>query len=99
MLRKEDLLVLEQWSKEWHITFNVAKCASLQIGKKMVEHPGYNLCGVELDQVDSHQYLGIHLKSNLKWDEHINEKVNKATQKLAMIWRVLKFAVTKTKKR
>ena len=42
MLFKEDLLVLEQWSKEWQITFNVSKCAFLQIGK-MVGHPGYYL--------------------------------------------------------
>ena len=77
------------------MTFNVSKCPFLQISKKMVGHPGYNLCDVELDQVDFYQYFGIHLQSSLKWDKHINERVNKATQKLAMIRRVLKFADTK----
>ena len=38
----EDLLALEQWSKEWQMTFNVSKCAFLKISK-MVGHPGYNL--------------------------------------------------------
>ena len=70
MLLKEYVSVLEQWSKKWQITFNVSKCAFLKIGKHMPGQPGVSLCGVELNQVNSHQYLGIQLQSNLKWDRY-----------------------------
>ena len=93
-----DLTSLEAWSKRWQMSFNTSKCAFLQIGKKIANHPGYSFCGGRLTQVDCHPYLGVQLQSNLKWDQHINSITTKATQRLAMLKRVLRDSNLPTRK-
>lgn len=93
-----DLVAVENWARQWQMSFNVDKCVFLQIGAQIVGHPGYSFCGKLLPKVDSSPYLGLQLQCNLKWDEHINRITSKATQKLAMIRRVLKTADLPTRK-
>ena len=95
---KQDLKNLEEWSKRWQMSFNVAKCAFLQVGKQNVNHAGYEFCGGKIKQVKSHEYLGVHLQSNLKWDTHINNITTKAIQKLALLKRTLRHSNTPTRK-
>ena len=42
-----------------------------------------------LELVDAHKVLGVTIRSNLKWDLHINEVVAKASKRLHIL-RVLK---------
>jgi len=94
----EDLKTLETWSEQWQMSFNIAKCAHLRVGKGRDDDTKYSFCGKQLDTVTSHPYLGIELQSNLKWDRHIGKIVTKATQLLAMLRRVLKTADLPTRK-
>ena len=42
--------------------------------------------------------MGIKLQSNFKWDKHIDTVAKKATQRLAMLRRILKTADTPTRR-
>ena len=95
---QRDLRTLEAWSAKWQMTFNTSKCIFLQVGKKIAHHPGYFFLGNSLTQVDSYPYLGITLQSNLKWTNQIDKIAAKASQRLALVRRVLKFADLPTKK-
>ena len=48
-------------------------------------NPSLSLEGVKIDKVNSHKYLGVHLSSNLKWKEHIDEVALKARKKLSLM--------------
>ena len=45
--------------------------------------------GNALEAVEAHKVLGVTIKSNLKWDSHVNEIVGKASKRLHIL-RVLK---------
>ena len=57
----------------WQLNFNVTKCAVLSIEKKKSEI-NYFLCNQIIMNVDTHPYLGIELKSNIKWEADYDKK-------------------------
>jgi len=96
----QDLKFLENWCLHWQMNFNTSKCYHIQFGKS--QPPGrlskFVLNGQALATVSSHSYLGVELQQNLRWNNHIDSITNRATQRIAMLRRVLKHADTKTKK-
>jgi len=97
-LLQQDLCALELWADCWQMSFNVAKCCYMRVGKTLSPHPGYVFGRQALKKVMSHAYLGVELQGNLKWDLHINTITSKATQRLALLRRVLKTADMPTRK-
>ena len=57
-----DVLAIEQWSGNNHLTLNSAKCKAMVISRKKnpYSQPLY-LNGVVLDQVESFKYLGVNI--------------------------------------
>ena len=57
-----DVLAIEQWSENNHLTLNSAKCKAMVISRKKnpYSQPLY-LNGVVLDQVESFKYLGVNI--------------------------------------
>ena len=49
----------------------------------------YKLCGVALEVVGSHPYLGVQLQSDLGWNTHIDYICNKANRTLRLLHRNL----------
>ena len=87
---QQDLDSLIQWAEKWQMSFHPAKCQVMTVQQqrrtqkfkyKMLDHP--------LQQVDTIQYLGVHIQQDLKWDKHVNHIVTKANRSLGFVKRNL----------
>ena len=90
---QRDLDELEAWSKKWLLQFNPDKCHVLTIGKfENIRHTErYKLYGKELEHVFEEKDLGVHIDSELKFEEHISNKVNKANALVGLIRRSFSY--------
>ena len=92
---QEDINRLCQWSKDWLLGFNIKKCKVVSFGNIHYE------CEYEMadSQNDSHKLatedseydLGILFKKNLKFDEHIDNTVNKVNRIMGLIKRTFTY--------
>ena len=82
-----DVLAIEQWSENNHLTLNSAKCKAMVISRKKnpYSQPLY-LNGVVLDQVESFKYLGVNISHDLTWSNHIGKISGKARQTLGQFY-------------
>ncbi|XP_028414251.1 uncharacterized protein LOC114537309 [Dendronephthya gigantea] len=77
----------EDWSKDCNMKFNTSKCKVLTISRRKTPcQINYHL-GPELKHVDSELDLGITVTSNLLWNTHVNNLVNKANKMLGLLRR------------
>ena len=90
---QRDLDILESWSERWLLKFNADKCHVLTIGRfEHIQHTErYTLYGNELEHVFEEKDLGVYIDSELKFDEHISSKVNKANAMVGLIRRSFSF--------
>ena len=95
---QEDLRSLEEWERQWCMSFNAAKCSFTAITRKQkkVLHQ-YSLHNQILERVDSATYLDVELSSNLTWANHINKTCHKANRQLAFLRRNLPISRTQVK--
>ena len=77
------------WSEKWCMKLNVDKCKVLSIKSKTNTNFDYgfnkNNNYFVLEHVDCIKDLGVNIDSDLSFDAHISEKVNKAFQMLGII--------------
>ena len=87
-----DLSSLHQWSRDWLITFNALKTDSMLVTRKSstTDHPPISFQGHVLQDTNNHKHLGITLRSDLRWSDHISDITNKAS-KLVGIMKSLKY--------
>ena len=73
---QSDISKLEEWSDDHLLQLNPQKCKSMLLSKKrcptMKPTPLY-LCGSELEEVEVFKYLGVLVRNNLSWTDHISE--------------------------
>ena len=87
---QNDIQTLFKWSQTWKLNFNVTKCKVLTISnKKDPDKFNYTLNTDPLEHANSHQYLGITINSNLRWNTHVSAITAKATRTLNVIRRTL----------
>ena len=79
---QEDLTKLEEWSDTWLLRFHPDKCKHMHIGKKNGDN-SYSLHRKSLEKVIEEKDIGVVIDSDLTFEKHINEKVNKANQMFA----------------
>ena len=78
----------EDWSNKSNINFNSSKCKVLTISRR--RRPittNYHLGSTDLKRVDSEVDLGITVTSNLCWNTHITQIVNKSNKMLGLLRR------------
>ena len=97
-LIQDDLARLEQWERQWYMSFNPSKCSTISITRKRnkLSHQ-YTLHNQELESVPSATYLGVELASDLTWSTHINKTCNKANKQLGFLRRNIQIKNTKVK--
>ena len=88
---QEDIERLCKWSKDWLLGFNIKKCKVVSFGNVQFEY-AYGITDTHinlhvLSTEDSESDLGILFKKNLKFDEHINNTVNKVNRIIGLIKR------------
>jgi hypothetical protein len=87
---QKDLEVLAKWSSDWLMDFNISKCANLSISrKKSPSHFQYSIHGQLLKNVDQHDYLGITIAKDLRWNSHCHATIQKANRTLGLLRRTL----------
>lgn len=93
---EQDYAVLQQdvdslgvWSLLNHLSFNPAKCKFMVLSRKEARTtpPPLNLLGSEIERVDSIKYLGLTIKDNLSWSDHISKICSKARRLVGMLFR------------
>ena len=95
---QEDLNRLQQWERDWMMSFNPSKCEVLHITrKKSPSKAAYTLHGQTLSVAKSGSYLGVTVSDNLSWNEHVNKATTKANNSLAFIRRNLASCPQSTK--
>ena len=80
---QQDLDRLTEWSHQWHMSFNTAKCyvRRISLTTKKISRHDYLMEGNSLELKDDHPYLGIQC--------HINLVTAKATRALGFLRRNL----------
>ena len=97
---QHDLDLLASWEQTWQMEFHPDKCQVLRVSRKRKENviaASYTLHGHTLKVVDHVKYLGVTLSSDLKWNRHIGNAINKANSTLGMLKRNIKVGCRATK--
>jgi len=71
----------------WLLKLNVNKCKSVSYGRCNEYASEYTVSDIVIDKVDKIKDLGIIFDSRLKFDKHIDAKINTAYQMLGIIKR------------
>ena len=97
-LLQKDLDSLANWEKTWGMEFHPAKCNIKRITRsRSPKLFKYKLKGHVLEDTTLTKYLGVHISSDLKWNEQVSKITNKANSLLGFIKRNLKSANIETK--
>ena len=92
---QSDLFKLCDWSKDWLLAFNIAKCKAVHYGYTQFDF-NYQMKDSTVEAKDlpydtEEKDLGIKFHSSLKFDSHISTVVNKANQIIGLIKRSFYF--------
>jgi len=88
---QKDLNRLGEWAAENGMKINPSKCKAVRFTRARVKDPlNYTLGDQFIPEASSCKYLGIILRSDLNWTDHVNYTVKKAWKALHFIMRILK---------
>ena len=78
-----DLQIIQDWAFQWKMSFNPdptkqAKELLFTRKRKPQIHPNIIFNGCAVAKVSEHKHLGLVLQSNLSFEKHLEEKINKA---------------------
>jgi len=89
---------LGEWEAENAMKINPSKCKAVRLTRSRVKDPlNYTLGDQLIPEMSSCKCLGIILRSELSWADHVNYTVKKACKALHFIMRVLKKGNSSTK--
>jgi hypothetical protein len=83
----QDLDTLNEWSKQWIVTFNASKTELLIISKKCGRQmylPLY-LNNTAINEVTVHKHLGLVFNNKMSWTDYINDICKKCNKRLDII--------------
>ena len=87
---QDDLDALQQWEKDWLMSFNPDKCEVIRITKKRKPiDANYTIHGKELGHTKNAKYLGVLISDNLSWNAHVDTVTKKANNTTAFLRRNL----------
>ncbi len=97
---QDDLDTMVKWAETWGMRFNPSKCQTMRITRKRDPGtPNYRMLGVDLENTDSCQYLGIQLQNDLRWNRQVTHAAGKASRILNFIKRNFYHASSSTKEK
>ena len=84
-----DIDLMKEWTDKWLLRFNADKCHVLTIGKieNILHTHRYKINDKELEHVFEEKDLGVHIDTDLSFEEHIATKIKKANQIMGLIRR------------
>lgn len=84
---QEGINTMLKWSDKWLLEFHPDKCASMSINSKSAETNVYKMGNVDLKQVKNEKDIGVITDKQLKFEDHMNEKIRKANSMICLIRR------------
>ena len=75
---QDDINKLFNWTDEWLIKLNINKCKVVSYGRNIDHNYSYHINDVQFEQLDLIKDLGVNFDLQLKFDKHIDDKINKA---------------------
>ena len=66
---------LSLWAANWKMPFNASKCQVIGFGQHHTSVPKYRLDNANITCVQETKYLGITIQGDLKFNNHIGNKV------------------------
>ena len=83
---QNDINNFNMWATNWQLKLNASKCNLVSYGRNIVHDFNYTLLsGTIINRTDNIKDLGVIFDSTLKFNKHIDDKVNKAYQNLGII--------------
>ena len=84
MKPQRDIDRLGSWGRKWGMRFQPVKCNMMQLTRKRINkiQASYTLKGTDLENVESIKYLGVTIKSYLRWNTHVSNVCTKANRTL-----------------
>ena len=82
-----ELQLIYDWSNKWKMIINPSKTKIIHFTKKP-NRPQINsiiLGDTVIEQVDVHKHLGIYLRYDLTWSNHVDETCTKALKRLGLL--------------
>ena len=87
---QEALLIIQNWCIKWKLPLNIDKCATIFTSNgssKSITLPPLTLFDMLISPSPNYKYLGITLKSDLKWDLHIYNIESSAKRKIGFLFK------------
>jgi len=95
---QDDLARIYDWSLIWQLKLSPSKCEALNITNKHSPVSfTYTIGSISVAWCSKVKYLGVVITSNLKWNDHCQRIVQKATQSLNRIRRAMYGCTEKAK--
>ena len=91
LILQDDINRSTKWTDEWLITLNINKCKIVSYGRNIDFNKTYYINNVPLEEINIIKDLGVTFDSHLKFQLHIDEKVNNAYYFLGIVRRNFKF--------
>ena len=87
---QDDLNRVHAWSVMWQLSLSSSKCEALNITNNCSPVSFvYTIGSVSVAWKSKVKYLGVIISSNLKWNDHYQHIVHKATQSLNHLQRTM----------
>ena len=98
LLMQSDVDSLHRWCEQWKLKLNASKCQTLSVSlsnhhqNHQCQH--YSIDGAKLDSTNSQRDLGVLVKCDLSWTDHLNQICGRGYRSLNMIRRTIPPGVT-----
>jgi hypothetical protein len=84
-----DLSKIEEWGKDWLVTFNASKTTQLIISRRKDQnYPPVHFLNTPLSVSDKMKLLGVSFTSKLSLEEHIEGKLRAASRMIGVLYRL-----------
>jgi hypothetical protein len=90
---QNDLNTLYDWSTTWLLKFHPEKCKVIKLGTTKQEYI-YSLGGINLQSVDQEKDIQVTVDKDLRFNVHMQEKINKANTVMGVIRRTFSYLTT-----
>ena len=93
---QQDIKKIEDWSKQWLVTFNPKKTNALVVHSRQSVSLGLptSILNNNISQSNSHKHLGLTIGQFGNWNDHINDICTRARRKANML-RPLKYKLNR----
>ena len=76
-----------KWADQWQLEFHPDKCVKMSINNKELENRTYNMDDIILRNVKQEKDIGVIVDDQLKFEDHMYEKIKKANNMMGLIRR------------